>query len=134
MLEEIDVQQLAWVDYLMKWADGQSNIKHAFMNSHAPLFTEDHPNNHELLNMLNLRPKFSALLAGHRHKLELTPIPLPAGTGGTPCYQIIDGTGAGGESDHVYVRIEIDDGQVTVTPVHKTATDTIQTDSSVTWT
>lgn len=134
MLEEIDVQQLAWVEYLMNWVDGQANIKHVFMISHAPLFTEDHPNNHELLNMLNVRSKFSALLAGHRHRLELTPIALPKGFTGTSCYQIIDGTGAGGETDHVYVRVEIDGGQVTVTPVHKTATDTIAIEQGVTWT
>lgn len=138
MLEEIDVQQLAWVDYLMDWAEDQPNIKHTFIISHAPLFTEDHPNNDELFCMLNSKPKFSALLAGHRHKLKLKsmrlPIGLPPPVSGTPCWQIIDGTGAGGESDHVYVRIEIDDGQVTVTPVHKTATDTIATEPSVTWT
>jgi predicted phosphodiesterase len=116
-LEEIDARQLAWVAWLSDWAKENAaakGLEHIFLLTHAPLLTTDRENNTQLEKLLKANPMFDALLAGHKHELDLQ---TPAQTGSI--YQLIDGTAAGDVSDHSYLRLAVNGKVVQVTPVHK---------------
>lgn len=124
-LEEIDAKQLAWVAWLSNWAkkDGAAQgIKHIFLISHPPLLTEDRPNNRELQKIMAGNPMFDAVLSGHRHKLDLSRLPIGGNPGGPTAYvyQLINGTASGDNEDNSYLRLEVNGAQVTVTAIHKT--------------
>lgn len=118
-LEEIDAKQLAWVAWLSDWAKKvgtTKGLKHIFLVSHAPLLTEDRPNNDQLKKIMAENAMFDAMLSGHRHELSSKEIAL----GNHSVYQLIDGTAAGGNEDHSYLRLQVNGPEVTVTSVHET--------------